>query len=866
MLGWIFKKNTAIEGDKTAPAAPAPTPQPPAEAAPAVDWPERLQAALGDPAALLALARSTGAPLSVQQAAIDGVTDEAALKRAEREWRGQDRRLHRLVKQRHLAQVATREAREQAARLITEAEALQHESPIPTNRLVELDRGWSALDATRLEPAQRERYTVLVAQLTALTRERGDEALKLQRWAREASDTRAALLKAMNDAASGPFPRDVLAAAATAARAVVESAPEVPAAGAARTALESALALAQHFGNHLTLLDDLLAASAAAVAQPLARWDERVPLADARLAELLDQQVAQWRSAREASRHDQRAAQRALNREHQRETAQGQADALTAALDQGEAALAEGHLAEAHRHLVGIDEALGGAAAPAALVARIDRLQAEYAQLKGWQHWAGGVARDELVLQAEALAAVSQREPASRGVKLSVRQQAEVIDDMRARWKELDRLGGATSRALWQRFDSALKTAWQPVADHQAQQRAAREVNLQARVALIDTLDAVPLPTPTEAGTAPDWKPVAGALEHFRAEWRKLGPLEHTVPHKARAGLVERHDNAAARLEAPLGEARRVAQAARERLVERARMLADQAAAGTAGTAGRDSIDRVRELQAEWQQQARTLPLARAAEGALWSAFKAATDAVFQAREAAFSARDAQFKAAAAERLALIEQLEGLDADLPAAALKRALAEADAQWQRSAPSPRQEAATLENRWRAAQTRWREHLAGSVQRQWQAQVDALAARLAECDAADDSAEPATARQALQGRWPTLAALPPAWEAALARRIGLQPARPAKGPLEPVDELMLKLELAAGLASPAANEAARRELKLQALKSALEGRQAGAVPDAAQRLVDLLERAPLDAAQRTRRAAIVAGLRAGEPLTR
>ena len=60
MLDWIFKKNKAATTTDR-PAAPAPTPArsvPPAKAAaPAVDWPQQLQAALGDDAALLALAQ-----------------------------------------------------------------------------------------------------------------------------------------------------------------------------------------------------------------------------------------------------------------------------------------------------------------------------------------------------------------------------------------------------------------------------------------------------------------------------------------------------------------------------------------------------------------------------------------------------------------------------------------------------------------------------------------------------------------------------------------------------------------------------------------------------------------------------------------
>jgi hypothetical protein len=168
-------------------------------------------------------------------------------------------------------------------------------------------------------------------------------------------------------------------------------------------------------------------------------------------------------------------------KEHQRAERTAQLDTLAGLLDKAETALDGGHLAETHQHLVAIDEMLHGGASDAALRARIDSVQARYAQLKGWQHWAGGLARDELTQQAEALAAVAGGPPEARTVKLSIKQQAEVIQDMRNRWKELDHLGGATSRALWQRFDTALKAAYEPVAAHLKVLQDQREQNLLAR-------------------------------------------------------------------------------------------------------------------------------------------------------------------------------------------------------------------------------------------------------------------------------------------------------------------------------------------------------------------------------------------------
>jgi hypothetical protein len=78
---------------------------------------QRLQAALGDDDALLALA-SERAPLDVKLAAVGAIAGEAALKRAESEFRDHDRRVHRLAKQRHAMAVAQRETRARAAAVI----------------------------------------------------------------------------------------------------------------------------------------------------------------------------------------------------------------------------------------------------------------------------------------------------------------------------------------------------------------------------------------------------------------------------------------------------------------------------------------------------------------------------------------------------------------------------------------------------------------------------------------------------------------------------------------------------------------------------------------------------------------------------
>ena len=639
--------------------------------------------------------------------------------------------------------------------------------------------------------------------------------------------------------------------------------------------------------------------------------------------------------------------------------------AVAPLLQQAEEALAGGNRAGAHRHLADIDSGLAGASLPEALRTRLNAVHAEVARLKGWQSWGGGRARDDLVQEAQTLATATTAALADpqQAAKLPVKQLADAIDDLRKRWKELDRLGGATNQALWHAFDAALKTCFEPVGAHLDQLKARRKENLAARHQLLDALDAAAaggqaapvsvgtvgavasaIPAPPAAPAAPaipatpaipvdrlaaplvnphpdaasnvvsngtpspsvDWRERARALMHFQTEWRKLGPVEHTVPHKARDALVARMQASVARIESPLQQARQSAQQTREQLVARAVALREEAAGQKHG---RDIVARVRELQEQWQQHARSLPLARQAENALWAEFKTATDAVFAQRDAAFGARDAELLANQAAREALIRRLEALTEQTPAAEFKRTLAEVDAEWLQPVDVPRQQVAPLDARFRNARQAAQQVLAGSAQRVRQARFEALQHKLDLCEqlearldmrsdarlemqlearldtqldaqldaqlekqsdarsensAADNP--PTTAEWA--ARWAAAPSLQPAWEQALAAR--WQQAVDKAGATRPanassaLEALLLQLEAALGLASPADVQAARRDMKLRAMKAALEGRSAKQPPPPS---IDALTHAALrhahpDPTQRDRLHAILAALRSHE----
>jgi hypothetical protein len=196
-------------------------------------------------------------------------------------------------------------------------------------------------------------------------------------------------------------------------------------------------------------------------------------------------------------------------------------------------------------------------------------------------------------------------------------------------------------------------------------------------------------------------------------------------------------------------------------------------------------------------------------EDALWARFKAATDAVHARREAAIEARDAEWAARMAAR-------EARDAARVASA------------------------------------------GQARARWQAQCDALAARLAWCEAREsggaDGDEPGP-HSAAAG------SLPAAWEQALAGRWSA-PVAPGPLPAAAIDDVLLQLEAALDLPSAPEWQAARRDLKLRAMKNALEGRAAAgtAAPwNAADALAAGVRQCAPTPAQRDRLRRIVSALR-------
>ncbi|MCK7493410.1 MAG: hypothetical protein MZW92_19960 [Comamonadaceae bacterium] len=142
-------------------------------------------------------------------------------------------------------------------------------------------------------------------------------------------------------------------------------------------------------------------------------------------------------------------------------------------LDKLEDDLEQGHLADADAADKRIEQSTHGAALPArsgAAPAAARRSR----RLRGWARWGTDQVREHLIAEAEAPLAA---EP-------DIEERARAVPALRQEWKRLDAHGPA-AKVQWERFDSALSKAYEPVAEHRAQEMARHEAGARRQGAVV---------------------------------------------------------------------------------------------------------------------------------------------------------------------------------------------------------------------------------------------------------------------------------------------------------------------------------------------------------------------------------------------
>lgn len=758
-------------------------------------------------------------------AAAERVRAPQALRRLYEGAKERDRGLARLARQR-LDELAQR-ARDAAAadELLAQAAALVEQPGAVVMAAVELDRRWRKL---RLgEDPQRQARWEEIGQAFQSRFER--ERLAQQAHAR-LEHRLDAWLASLQSPQAGSLPD--LRSSFELLRAEAEQADDRPAL--------ARLAQAQEQLVQWERVAPALAAAEALVAQAEALAAD-TSIDDAGLPARWQAVDAGGRTPALAQRFEaalRTVEQRRLAHARAESDAQGTArNRLHAALAGAEQALADGRLHEA-RAAADEARALKPAAGllPKPTVQRLARVLQQLSDLERWEKFGQQAARTQLCERAEALAAQTALAPAAI---------AREVQQLRAEWKALDAQHAGVPRPLWERFDGACEKAYAPAARHFAELAASHKAARKQREEFIAA--AAARAAELLAAEPRDWRAIEHWLRDTDGVWHgaTLGSVEPAAWKKLDSRLKE----ALAPLREALAASRRQAKAAREALIA-------EAEGWVARAQEREAPGAIRDLQARWQANAKSLALLQRDERALWERFRAACNAVFEARARQRQEGDARKHDQRRVFEALCKEAEQLAraGDLDPAQARGRLRELGEQWTRAQAEAGPALAPLQARLRAAREGVEQALKQGAKAERAAQSRALLDRIWLCDDLDallageqPAAELDAALAALQARW---AALPPATDAAAQRLAERHDA--ALAALADEDarwdhrdrieeavaaraETLLELELLLDLPSPAELQAERMAVRVKRLRDRFKRAAADGADSAGQLLL-------------------------------
>lgn len=496
------------------------------------------------------------------------------------------------------------------------------------------------------------------------------------------------------------------------------------------------------------------------------------------------------------------------------ETAEHQLAELDAALQQGELERALS-LRNRVRHQLktakGVEQRR-----QQALQQRLEGMQPRLEELRQWRQWGDGDARLRLCTEIETLA----------DSELSAADVASRVRTARDAWKRIDHAEGPAGEELWQRFDQACTRAYEPYQRERSEQAARRARHLEQKQVLCRELDAFEHDTDWKQV---DWHAADQRVRKARQHWRSIGP----VPGKARRALEKDFHEVLERLESHLDTERQRELRRRRALIAEVEQLATAPDSRGAGRV-------VKQAQAQWRP---TVAAAPKVERVLWKQFRTVCDAVYDHIKGQRKAADATQRANLQRKTDLCTELEALleNGAVDSADVAQRFAKARSEWAETGPIHSKQERSMQARFesleqRLAQRREQEAVAAA-----EMLLQGLQARSGLCErleaALQDTTLETASRQALlqetMHAWQALEPLDARYGQVMHDRFELA-GRALEGDAQAIQllrdglsvnletclSLCLRMEIAAGIDSPAEFAEARMRYQVSRIANAMQ----------------------------------------------
>jgi hypothetical protein len=245
---------------------------------------------------------------------------------------------------------------------------------------------------------------------------------------------------------------------------------------------------------------------------------------------------------------------------------------------------------------------------------RIRAITPAIRQAESWRHWGTDKAREQLTEQATHLITTADIEPLERAKK---------VKGLRDDWKKLGKMDPSKHQRLWNAFDKACSTAYEPCQQHFKDEAVQRDKNLEQRHQLCQQLEIL---TEETNWDDVDWRAIAKTVNTLQGQWRKAGNINRA----AWKMVNKRFNQAMDGVEVHLGKERRRNWLQRQNLITQAETLVanlNNVESDGLDQALVEAIQAGKTLQVQWQP---TVTAKRAEEQKLWLQFRAAIDAVYE--------------------------------------------------------------------------------------------------------------------------------------------------------------------------------------------------------------------------------------------
>jgi DNA repair protein SbcC/Rad50 len=240
-------------------------------------------------------------------------------------------------------------------------------------------------------------------------------------------------------------------------------------------------------------------------------------------------------------------------------------------------------------------------------------------------------------------------------------ETAKKIRLAQATWKNLGSQGH--SQELWERFNNACQTAYEPCRSHFSIKSQHREQNLYQKQSICERLETFERETHWEN---PKWKEAYRFVREAEKEWRDIGPtdrkLKKDIQRRFQAAMqvlethldVERQRNCRKRLHL-IGEVEKIAHQLQESIDSHGDTVnkEDPRISGAID----EAIKKVKKLQDNWKV---TVPGNRRIEREFWKTFRSACDLVFNHRKEQQEAHKKEIQSYLASKIKLCEKVEAL--------------------------------------------------------------------------------------------------------------------------------------------------------------------------------------------------------------